>query len=317
MLGLASAPKLGLARPVPGERMAHAPFHRRFSDLRREVDSRLAELLPGTGEAPALLVRAATEAVDGPAKRLRPVLALLAAEHFGAGRHARAAALDAGCAVELVHAASLILDDLPCMDDAALRRGRPAHHRRFGQDVTVLTAVALLNEAYAVLAACDLPPDGRLTLVRRLTEAVGFRGLVAGQLRDLRERDGLGDPGALHVLNGQKTGCLFVAAVEAGALAGGAPPHRLGAARAFGARLGEAFQILDDLLDATSTPELAGKDVGQDGGKPTVVSLVGPEGARAEMRLRLEQALSELSDVEAGPLGGYVETLFGASLAAA
>ena len=297
--------------------MSNAPFHRRFCDLREQVDARLRHLLPEEGRGPALLARAAADAVQGPAKRLRPVLAMLAAEHFGAGARGRAAALDAGCAVEMVHAASLILDDLPCMDDAALRRGRPSHHRRFGEDVTVLTAIALLNQAYAVLAAAELSPSDRLVLVRRLTEAVGFDGLVAGQLRDLRERDGLREPGALHSLNGQKTGVLFVAAVEAGALAGGAPPERLEAARAFGMRLGEAFQILDDLLDATSTAEAAGKDVRQDGAKPTVVSLVGQEGARAEMRLRLEAALACLADAAPGPLSGYVEALFGASAVAA
>ncbi len=290
--------------------------HRRFSGLREEVDARLDQLLPDAASTPAALVRAAADAVAGPAKRLRPLLALLSAEQFGVAGAGRAAALDAGCAVELVHAASLILDDLPCMDDAALRRGRPAHHRRFGQDVTVLTAVALLNEAYAVLAAIDLPADDRLTLVRRLSEAVGFQGLVAGQFRDLHERD-VADCGPLHVLNGQKTGCLFVAAVEGGAIAGGAPPERREAARAFGARLGEAFQILDDLLDLTSTPEAAGKDVRQDDGKPTVVSLVGAEAARAEIKLRLGQALAELSDAKGGALGGYVETLFRAAPVAA
>ncbi len=298
--------------------MAPASFHRRFSSLRADVDARLQALLPDPGATPALLVRAAADAVDGPAKRLRPVLSLLAAEHFGApGGRGREAALDAGCAVELVHAASLILDDLPCMDDAAMRRGRPSHHRRFGEDVTVLTAVALLTESFAILARADLPSSDRLVLVERLSEAVGFRGLVAGQFRDLRERGSGLEPYALHQLNGLKTGCLFVAAVEAGALAGGAGPERLRAARAFGARLGEAFQILDDLLDATATAETAGKDVRQDGDKPTVVSLVGPDGARAEMRLRLDAALGELSDAEPGPLSSYVEALFGPSLAAA
>ncbi|MBE7217441.1 MAG: polyprenyl synthetase family protein [Caulobacteraceae bacterium] len=288
----------------------------RFSGLRAEVDARLAALLPDPDAVPAALVRAAADAVAGPAKRLRPLLTLLSAEHFGAPGRGRAAALDAGCAVEFVHAASLILDDLPCMDDAALRRGRPAHHRHFGEDVTVLTAVALLNEAYAIVAAVDLPAEERLLLVRRLTEAVGFGGLVAGQFRDLHERAAT-DCGPLHVLNGQKTGCLFVAAVEAGAIAGGAPPERREAARAFGARLGEAFQILDDLLDLTSTPEAAGKDVRQDEGKATVVSLVGAEAARAEIKLRLGQALAELSDARGGALGGYVETLFRATPAAA
>lgn len=297
--------------------MSDESFHRRLHALRERIDARLDAILPNGLGAPPLLVRAAREAVAGPAKRLRPILSVLAAEHFGRTGAGVAAALEAGCAVELVHAASLILDDLPCMDDALLRRGRPAHHRLHGEDMTVLAAVALLNQAYAVLAAADLPSAGRLVLVTRLTEAVGFKGLVAGEARDLRERDGVGEAAPLHDLNAQKTGVLFVAAVEAGALAAGAAGPRLDAARLFAARLGEAFQIMDDLLDATSTPEAAGKDVGQDGGKPTVVSLVGPEAARAEMRGRLDTALGHLAEVEPGPLSTYVEVLFGPSLAAA
>ncbi len=292
-------------------------FARRLPDLRTQVDARLAELMGAPVQAPPVLREAVRYALLSPGKRLRPVLALLAAEHFGDGRRGaaggREAALDAGCAIEMVHAASLVLDDLPCMDDAALRRGRPTLHRRFGEDMAVLAAIALLNEAYAVAASAPgLPAEARLELVRTLTGAVGLDGLVAGQARDLRERDGYAEATPLHELNRQKTGVLFVAAVESGARAAGAQGARLEAARNFARGLGEAFQILDDLLDATGTSESAGKDVGQDGGKPTVVSLIGPDGARAEMHRRLRTAIGWLDAAGPGPLGRFAELLFDA-----
>ena len=292
-------------------------FARRLPALRIQVDARLAELLSAAAGAPPPLLRDAVRyALLSPGKRLRPVLAILAAEHFGDGRRggpAHEAALDVGCAIEMVHAASLILDDLPCMDDAALRRGRPTVHRRFGEDMAVLSAIALLNQAYATAAAAPgLAAEARLELVKTLTGAVGLDGLVAGQARDLRERDAYAEAQPLHELNRQKTGVLFMAAVEGGARAAGALGHRLAAARGFAQGLGEAFQILDDLLDVTATSEAAGKDVGQDGNKPTVVSLIGPEGARAEMHRRLRSAIEQLDDADPGPLGRFAELLFDA-----
>ena len=300
---------MGLA----GARMLDDAFARRLPELRARVDARLATLLDAGATAPTPLREAVRHALLSPGKRLRPVLALLAAEQFGDGRRGAAAALDAGCAIEMVHAASLVLDDLPCMDDAELRRGRPTTHRRFGEDMAVLAAISLLNQAYATVAAVPgLPADARLELVSGLTRAVGFEGLVAGQARDLRERDAYAEATPLHELNRQKTGVLFVAAVESGAQAAGATGARLEAARAFARDLGEAFQILDDLLDVTATSESAGKDVGQDGDKPTVVSLIGPDGARAEMHRRLQAALNHLDDGGPGPLSRFAELLFGA-----
>lgn len=290
---------------------------RRLPDLRARVDARLAELLTAGAAAPPVLREAARYALLSPGKRLRPVLAVLAAEHFGRTRSTQAA-LDVGCAIEMVHAASLILDDLPCMDDAELRRGRPTVHRRFGEDMAVLAAVALLNQAYAVVGgASGLSAEARLDLMLTLSGAVGFDGLVSGQARDLRERDAYAEAQPLHELNRQKTGVLFVAAVEGGARAAGAQDGRLAGARAFARALGEAFQILDDLLDATGTSEAAGKDVGQDGDKPTVVSLIGADAARLEMHRRLRSALDHLDEVGPGPLSRFAEALFGATPVAA
>lgn len=279
--------------------------------LHTTIERRLGELCPRESAGPAVLQSAVRYALLAPAKRLRPTLTLLAAAHFG-GEAAERAALDPACAIELVHTASLILDDLPSMDDAAVRRGRPASHRRFGEDVAILSAVGLLNQAFSVVARAEAVDSAvRLKLIERLSGAVGFDGLVAGQVRDLRERSEVSDSDGLHKLNHQKTGVLFVAAVEAGALVAGAQGARLAAASGFAVNLGSAFQILDDLIDVTGTTESAGKDVGQDVDKPTLVSLVGAEEARLEMQRRLDQALEHLEAVErSGPLSRFAERLF-------
>jgi geranylgeranyl diphosphate synthase type II len=268
-----------------------------WAEWRSEIDRRLAELVPAVDGGAGRLSEAARYALLAPGKRLRPLLTMAATVQFGGSPEA---ALDAGCAFEMVHAASLILDDLPSMDDAVVRRGRASAHRVYGEDLAVLAAVALLARAFGVLGAAEaIAPAGRLRLVGRLSEAVGFDGLSAGQTRDLHERDPGGGLPAVESLNAQKTGVLFALAAEAGALAAGASEDSAEAARRFGDRLGAAFQIRDDLLDLEGEAATIGKDVGRDGNKPTVVSLLGPEAARARAAAEL-QAASE--GVGLGPL---------------
>jgi geranylgeranyl diphosphate synthase type II len=222
------------------------------------------------------------------------MLAMLSARHFG-GR--ALAALDFGCALEMVHTASLILDDLPCMDDGAMRRGQPTLHRRFGEDTAVLSAVALLNQAYAVIASDDgLGPETRLRLSVMLAGAVGFGGLAAGQMRDLRDSAATRDEAALTSLNHQKTGVLFVAALEGGAVIAGADGAACLTARTFAERLGFAFQLCNDLQDRTSTAEATGKDVLQDKDRVTFVTLWGVERTRDRIRAVIEEALVALGD---------------------
>ena len=255
--------------------------------LRDRVAARLPLLLPAQGQGPARLQDSMRHALLGPGKRLRPLLTLLAARRFGGDE---AAALDAGCAVEMIHAASLVLDDLPCMDNATLRRGRPATHHAFGQDTAILAAIGLLNQAYGLLAALPGVPEARrLRLVSLLAGAVGAQGLVGGQEIDLHARQEHVAETEVDELNHLKTGVLFVAALEAGGVIAGAPEEALAGLRRFGRHLGLAFQTLDDVLDTAATPEAAGKDVGQDGGKPTLVSLFGTDAAweRAMDHLRL------------------------------
>jgi geranylgeranyl diphosphate synthase type II len=274
---------------------------------RSEVDRRLDALLPPGGPGSQLLAGAVRTVCIGRGKRVRPVLAMLSAAHFG-GR--TLAALDFGCALELIHTASLILDDLPCMDDAAFRRGQPTLHRRFGEDAAVLSAVALLNHAYAIIAIDEgLDAEMRLRLSSLVSGAVGFDGLVAGQIRDLRDPPALRDEAALTTLNHQKTGVLFVAALEGGAVIAGADQKARAAARLFASRLGLAFQLWDDLQDSTSTLEIMGKDACQDEGRVTFVTLWGAERTRAAIDEVIEEALAALGDRDCA-LAAYALNLF-------
>jgi len=202
--------------------------------------------------------------------------------------------------VEMVHAASLILDDLPCMDDANLRRGNPANHLVFGEDTSILAATALLNRAFGVIAECDrLPAQTRIDLTRLLSESVGSNGIIAGQFCDLRIRHGHGDDVAgLTEMYGQKTGALFVAALEAGARVAGVDDDWVEAVRDYGVNLGLAFQLLDDLLDTFGSCEDIGKNTGQDDGKSTLASRLGAHGTQQEVHRYVESAASALE-----PLG--------------
>jgi geranylgeranyl diphosphate synthase type II len=266
----------------------------RVARLRDRVDTRLAELAPAPASPVAAAVR---DVLLGPGKRVRPLLVLLAADALGGDEDA---ALDPACAVEMVHAASLVLDDLPCMDDAEERRGLPATHRRFGEAAAVLAAVALLNEAYGLIArAPDLAPVSRVQIAQVLARAVGLEGLVSGQADDL-ERGAVMPLASLADIHERKTGVLFSAAVRIGALVASAELGAVEALGDFGAKLGLAFQALDDLQD----------DDGDDG-LATVVSLLGREGAREEARRRLQAARAALARGGDGlqRLGRYVDLM--------
>lgn len=287
-----------------------------IEQCRAAVERRLTELTPERVERPRRLAEAARYALLSPGKRFRPMLTLLAAREFGAQP---ASALDAACAFEMVHAASLILDDLPCMDDANLRRGRNTTHREFDEATAILAAVGLLNRAFGLLAEeRGLTDAMKREISRRLSDAIGFGGLVAGQAMDLEDRDRDRSLADLDLLNHSKTGVLIVAAAEAGALIAGAPDPAVRGVGEFARNLGLAFQLHDDLIDALGGGEI-GKDVGKDAGMTTLVSILGVEGARAALRAHLETARAALTEagVGAGPLAPYAMGLFEARKAAA
>jgi geranylgeranyl diphosphate synthase type II len=275
--------------------MDDAAFFSTVERLRAGVERRMAELLPAEGQAPANLTGAARYALLSPGKRFRPILTLLTAADFGA---AEGAALDAACAYEMVHTASLILDDLPSMDDANLRRGLATTHKAFDEASAVLAAVALLNRAYGVIAEdAGLAEPVRIELVAQLSETVGFRGLTAGQARDLDRRGGMLSNDEIDLVNHQKTGVLLIAAAMAGAMVAGVRGVRLAAIGESARRLGLAFQIRDDLLDVTGPGD---KDAGKDVGMPTLVTTLGEAGARDAMLGYLEAAREAMQSAGGG-----------------
>jgi geranylgeranyl diphosphate synthase type II len=267
--------------------------------LRERVNERLGELVPPGDAPPEQLHRAIRYSLVAPGKRIRPLMTLLTATRLGAEAES---ALDPACAIEMVHTASLIVDDMPFMDDAEMRRGRRANHRVFGEDVATLAAFDLLSRAFGVLAAAPgLDDTRRSELVRLLSETLTSEGVIVGQLHDLRSEESAPDPVALKRMYEQKTGTLFVASSEAGARIAGVPAEWIPPIRDFAMNMGILFQIVDDLLDRFGTLESTGKDVGQDDGKTTLVSVLGPEEARAEACHRLEAAERSLDPL--GPAG--------------
>jgi geranylgeranyl diphosphate synthase, type II len=269
------------------------------------VDRRLPELLPRATERPEAVHEAMAYALTGPGKRVRPVLTQMVAELFG---ERGAPVLDLACAIEMVHACSLILDDLPSMDDASLRRGRPTVHRVYGEAVSLLAALGLLNRAYALVAEAS----HRLSLrrytaedmVHHLAAAIGSDGLIGGQALDLLANPEGMSLDLLEYIHSHKTGALFMAAAEIGAMAADARRRDLEIVSRFAKNLGLAFQIADDLLDVLGTPEETGKDTGQDTAKVTFVKLLGVPGAQALAEELLGFAVASLD-----PLGKKAEPL--------
>ncbi|MAM00229.1 polyprenyl synthetase family protein [Hydrocarboniclastica marina] len=278
-----------------------------WSELRRSIDQRLAELLAATDDDCQALTQAMSTSALAAGKRIRPIVLVLSARGLDCNS---SALLDLGCAVELVHTASLILDDLPCMDNASMRRGEPSLHRRVGEDVATLSAVALLARAFACIASApDLPPAIRTRMVGYLAEAVGGQGLGRGQYEDLRESSRVRPPHDVALTNHLKTGVLFEAALRMAALAAGANEQQEAALRHFARELGQAFQLFDDLTDGSTGN---GKDAGQDAGKATLVALLGVEDARQRLARHLAEAERQLATVYGAhqPLRKFVAALF-------
>jgi geranylgeranyl pyrophosphate synthase len=262
---------------VEAEVRAFAALEATLEEKRLLVEEALPRLLGG-GRAPRVEA-AMADSLFAPAKRLRPIVSLLIADVLEADARA---VLPAACAVELVHTASLILDDLPSMDDARRRRGRPACHVVHGEATAILAAFALLNRAYEVLAeGWPEAPDAtaRAAWAGALARAVGLDGMIAGQSADLAAEGAL-DFQTLEFIHSRKTGALFTCAAGLAAASGRATVADTAAVVAYAKNLGLAFQIVDDLIDVVGDAEDAGKDVGQDLKKTTFVSFSGVEGAR-------------------------------------
>jgi geranylgeranyl diphosphate synthase type II len=270
------------------------PWSRKAAELRTEIEAELDRRMPPESEPPHTLHRAMRYSLFAGGKRLRPIFCMLAAE--AAGGEGRAV-LAPAAAIELLHTYTLIHDDLPAMDNDDLRRGRPTAHRVFGEANAILAGDALLTLAFEWLAESPAPPPyppGALAL--ELARAAGSRGVAGGQYEDLAAEGRPCTAEQVEFIHRRKTAALVAAACRMGAIAVGAPEavaRRLGE---YGEEVGLAFQIADDILNATSTPEQLGKAVGSDAarGKATYVALFGIAAAAQRARELAHSAIARL-----------------------
>jgi len=257
------------------------------------VDAALDRLLPRASVRPRVIHEAMRYTALSEGKRLRPALVVLAYEAAGGmGRKIDTVA----AALELVHAFSLIHDDLPCMDDDDFRRGKPSNHKVYGEGVAVLAGDALLAAAFAALAslrrASGFGPGITAALVDELADATGSRGVIGGQVLDLLNEGERVPRSTVEFIHRYKTARLFTAALRLGGLAAGAAPARLRKLTAYGDAVGVAFQIVDDILSAAGTSRELGRDPGRDQvrGKVTFPSVVGIAGSHRAVDRRLAEA---------------------------
>lgn len=269
-----------------------------------QIDKALDQFLPGAAVKPATIHKAMRYSIFAGGKRLRPVLSLAAAELCGGSTED---ALPAACAVECIHTYSLIHDDLPCMDDDDLRRGRPTNHKVFGEGIAVLAGDALLTQAFEILTHAK--PTARYpmgTLVRELSSASGSRWLIAGQVLDLENEGKSVSKSTLKFIHQSKTAALLACAIRLGAMSANATPAKLDAVTTFGQSLGLAFQVIDDILDVTQTTEKLGKTAGKDvaATKATYPALFGLARARTIASGLTQDALGALK-----PFGKKADTM--------
>jgi geranylgeranyl diphosphate synthase type II len=263
---------------------------------RRLIDDALDRYFPAGVSGPPRLIEAIRYGLLDGGKRIRPTLLLAAGEALGA---AIEPLLPFACAVEMIHAYSLIHDDLPAMDDDSLRRGKPTCHKAFGEGLAILTGDALLTEAFRVmLESTDVPlnPRRALRAMREIANAAGPYGMVAGQAADLEAEGTVPDLPTVEFIHVRKTGALILASVRAGAILAGARAPELRRLSRYGEFLGLAFQVADDILDAEGTTSLTGKEAGRDQlrRKATFPAVLGLPAAKQRARSLLESALEGL-----------------------
>jgi farnesyl diphosphate synthase len=291
-------------------------FASRLDTAAAEVEALLDRLLdaaplPGEAIRPARLLEAMRYATLGGGKRLRPFLVVEAATLFDVPR---TYALMAGAALECVHCYSLAHDDLPAMDDDALRRGRPTLHKAFDPATAILAGDSLLTFAFDLLARPETHPDAgvRAALIAELARASGLGGMAGGQMLDLIADGRFGGRGAalsegdILLMQAMKTGALLTYACRAGAILGYAAPDTRAALDRFGKTLGQAYQISDDLLDVEGDAAMVGKATGKDAaaGKATLIAALGLSGAKARLEVLTREAEAALA-----PFGSQADTL--------
>ena len=270
-----------------------------------QVEVALSEWVPLS--APAGLGEAMRYAVLDGGKRLRPLLCLAAARAI-AGAQGSPAALRSACAVELIHAYSLVHDDMPCMDNDVLRRGKPTVHIAFGQAQALLAGDALQALAFELLTPDDasVSLDVQAQLCRALARAAGYHGMAGGQAIDLAHVGQAMGEAALRDMHKRKTGAMLEVSVHMGAVSAGADAKTLGCLERYAQAIGLAFQVVDDILDVTADSATLGKTAGKDQAneKPTFVSLLGLDGAKTQAQALLQEALQALDQAVLHDDGG-------------
>ena len=283
--------------------MTEQEYKATFSRYLTATEQRLEVLCDAYLPAGRAICDAARYSLLGGGKRIRAVLTLAACELCTGSAEP---ALDYACALEMLHCYSLIHDDLPCMDNDDFRRGRPSCHKQYGEATALLAADALVTAAFEAVANAELSPASRAEAAAVLAKAGGARGMLYGQELDKHFETVKASESELLQLHAHKTGALIVAAVELGCAAAGETGAKREALRRYAAEIGLVFQIVDDMLDVTSTTQELGKPVGSDAenDKTTFITLYGLQGAGEKARTRNDTALAALE-----PLGENAEFL--------
>ncbi|MBW2595515.1 MAG: polyprenyl synthetase family protein [Deltaproteobacteria bacterium] len=272
---------------------------------KRIVDRALEEYLPKKDGFSSEISESMRYTLFAGGKRIRPVLCMASAEAVGGSADS---VLPVACAIEMIHTYSLIHDDLPSMDNDDYRRGKPSNHKVFGEGVAVLAGDALLTEAFCLMSrgTPEVSSKKTLAVLHEISTAAGFRGMIGGQVADLKAEGEKVDMEMVNYIHTHKTEMLITVSVRAGALIAGAGEDDLNALSEYGKKTGLAFQIADDILDIESSREVLGKDVGSDEGlgKATYPALIGLEESKDRTRKLVEDALSNISrfDEKAEPL---------------
>jgi geranylgeranyl diphosphate synthase type II len=272
-----------------------------FETTGKQVDQWLEALVPPETAMPPEIHRAIRYSLFAGGKRLRPILTLAVGEAFGAPREWL---FPPACAIEMIHTYSLIHDDLPAIDNDDYRRGRPTSHKVFGEALAILAGDALFTQAFKTLADFTIDPrylDRKLQVISVLANAVGtIDGMVGGQVMDILSEGNPVNPTTLEYIHRSKTGALMCACVKTGGVLGGADEIEMSILTTYGRQLGLAFQIVDDLLDATSTTEQLGKTAGKDqtAQKATYPGLYGIPASWAQAEALVQEAVTSIRQLE-------------------
>jgi len=260
--------------------MSNVSVTAEVQSVKIQIEKALENSLPNENTWPVKLHKAQRHALLSPGKIFRPLLCYVVSS--GLGKEDEAVIL-VGCVAEMVHAASLILDDLPCMDDADMRRNQPSTHIAFDESTAILSATALLNQAFSVISKLNNVSDSaKVMLVDLLSHTVGSNGLIAGQMADLSNNSSATTLKDVEDLNTLKTGALFDFSIESAAILANASEAKKKYLKEFSRYLGLAFQLMDDVKDKLMTQELAEKSINKDIGKATILAI---KGSRASMEI--------------------------------